>query len=116
MESRNLSNLSGAIFYSLKEWSEQSVSNFNILIAISFAFLMVSCAFCVICFIKIGRADERTTVISLKGAYAMLIVIVVCDMIFPRTYLVNQFFMFKYGIACFVSGMYAWLQCRKDFK
>jgi hypothetical protein len=46
----------------------------------------------------------------------MLVAIIACDMFFPRGYLVNQFFMFKYGIAFFVSGLYLFLQYRKDFK
>jgi hypothetical protein len=46
----------------------------------------------------------------------MLIAIIACDMLFPRDYLANQFFMFKYGITCFVGGLYLFIQYRKDFK
>lgn len=85
MKIKSLNDIPEALFYPLKEWSEQSIGNFNLLVGIGFIFVM-------------------------------LVAVIACDMFFPRGYLVNQFFMFKYGIACFVSGLYLFLQYRKDFK
>lgn len=116
MKIKSLSDIPEAMFYPLKEWSEQSIGNFNLLVGIGFIFVMFSAIFVVTYSIKMGKSDERTLLISLKSAYIMLVAIIACDMFFPRGYLVNQFFMFKYGIACFVSGLYLFLQYRKDFK
>lgn len=116
MKINSLSDIPNALFYPLKEWSEQSVGNFNLLVGIGFVFVMFSAAFVIFYSIKTGKSDERTTLISLKSAYFMLVAIIVCDLFFPKGYLVNQFFMFKYGIACFVSGLYLWLQSKKDLE
>lgn len=116
MKIKSLSDIPEALFYPLKEWSEQSIGNFNLLVGIGFVFVMFSAIFVVTYSIKMGKSDERTLLISLKSAYITLISIIVCDMLFPRDYLVNEFFMFKYGFACFASGLYLFLQYRKDFK
>ena len=116
MKIKSLSDIPEALFYPLKEWSEQSIGNFNLLVGIGFLFVMFSTIFVVTYSIKIGKADERTTLIILKGAQIMLFAIIACDILFPKDYLVNQFFMFKYGNAFFVSGLYLFIQYRKDFK
>jgi hypothetical protein len=115
MNIKSLSDIPEAVFYPLKTWADQSIGNFNLFIGLSFLFVVISAIFVITYSIKIGRSDERTTLISLKSAYAVLVAIIVCDMIFPRNYLINQFFMLKYGIACFTGGMYLFLQYRKDF-
>ncbi|WP_394456643.1 DUF2178 domain-containing protein [Leuconostoc suionicum] len=112
----DITNISDALFYPLKKWSEQSIGNYNLLIGISFLFFIFGVAFVIIYSIKTGKSDERTTLINLKSTYFMLIAIIVCDMFFPKGYLAHQFFLFKYGIACLVSGLYLWVQSRKDFK
>ncbi|MDM7642627.1 DUF2178 domain-containing protein [Leuconostoc citreum] len=116
MKINSLSDLPDALFYPLKKWSEQSIGNYNLLVGIGFIFVMFSAAFVITYSIKTGKSDERTTLISLKSAYFMLIVIIACDLFFPKGYLVNQFFMLKYGMACFVSGLYLWFQSRKDLE
>lgn len=116
MEISNLNNIPGSLFYLLKNWSEQSVGNYNLLIVIAFAFVMLSSIFLIYICLKIGRSDERTLLINLKGAYVMLVAIILCDMIFPKSYLVHQFFMLKYGIACFAAAFYLAMTYRKDLK
>lgn len=116
MKIKSLSDISKTLFYPLKEWSEQSIGNFNLLVGIGFLFVMFSAIFVVTYSIKMGKSDERMLLISLKSAYVMLIAIIACDILFPRDYLVNQFFMVKYGFSCFASGLYLFLQYRKDFK
>lgn len=116
MKIKSLSDIPEVIFYPLKEWAEQSVANFNLLVGSGFIFVMFSAIFVVTYSIKMGKSDERTLLISLKSTYVMLIAIIACDMLFPRDYLANQFFMFKYGITCFVGGLYLFIQYRKDFK
>ena len=66
---------------------------------------MLTVIFFIIITIKIGRKDERTSKISLYSVYAMLIALIVCDFIFPKEYLVQTFFMLKYGIACLSGGI-----------
>ncbi|MGX4593469.1 DUF2178 domain-containing protein [Leuconostoc sp. JNUCC 76] len=112
----DITNSSDTLFYPLKKWSEQSIGNYNLLIGISFLFFIFGVVFAIIYSMKIGKSDERTTLISLKSAYFMLIAIIVCDMFFPKGYLVHQFFLFKYGIAFSISGLYLWVQSKKDLK
>lgn len=45
----------------------------------------------------------------------MLFAIVICDILFPKTYMWNQFFMFKYAIAFIVAGISMAIHYRKDF-
>lgn len=116
MTTKSLSSVPGSFFYSIKEWSEQSIGNYNQLIGITFVFCILSIIFLLYFCLKIGRSDERTLLINLKAAYVMLIAIILCDIIFPREYLVNQFFMLKYGIACFASGIYLALKYRSEVK
>ncbi|MGY3777960.1 DUF2178 domain-containing protein [Isobaculum melis] len=116
MKIKSLSDLPGALFYPLKEWTEQSIGNFNLFIGLGFLFIMASAALVLFYTVKIGKSDERTTKINLTSCYCMLMSIVICDIIFPKDYLINQFFMLKYGIAFFVSGIYLLIQYRKDFK
>lgn len=116
MTINSLSDVPEILFYPLKKWSEQSIGNFNLLVGIGFIFVMISTILVITYSKKIGRSDERTTLINLKSAYAMLVAIIACDMLLPKGYLVNQFFMFKYGIAFFIGGLYLFLQYRKDFK
>ncbi|MBO0477108.1 DUF2178 domain-containing protein [Vagococcus sp. DIV0080] len=116
MKIKSLMDVPSALFYPLKEWTEKSITNFNIFVGIGMAFMIFSMVLYYIYASKIGKSDERTSKIHLKSAYFMLMTIIICDLAFPRDYLVNQFFMIKYSLAIFVSGVYLSLQYRKDFK
>ena len=84
MKIKSLSDIPEALFYPLKEWSEQSIGNFNLLGRIGFIFVMFSAIFVVTYSIKMGKSDERTMLISLKSAYVMLVAIIACDMFFSK--------------------------------
>lgn len=116
MKIKSLMDVPTALFYPLKEWTEKSITNFNIFIGIGMIFLLFSIGLLLIYSSKIGKSDERSSNIHLKGAYFILMTIIISDLLFPRDYLVNQFFMFKYGLACFAGGLYLLFQYRKDFK
>lgn len=102
----NSEYFSNSLFYPLKKWAEESPSNYNLLIGLSFVFVMLAVIFFIVITIKIGRKDERTSKISLYSAYTMLMALVVCDIVFPKGYLAETFFMLKYGIACLSGGIY----------
>jgi hypothetical protein len=66
-------------------------------------------------YIKMGKADERTSQIYLINAGIMFGVIVSCDIIFPKEYMWQIFFLFKYPLAFFASAIYLSVQYKKDF-
>ncbi|WP_019156294.1 hypothetical protein [Robertmurraya massiliosenegalensis] len=115
MEIKFLSNIHDAIFHSLKNWAEQSPGNWNILIGVGFLLLIGSVIFAYVFYKKIGKDDERTNKIFLKSSYCMLLVIILCDIIFPKDYMWNVFFLFKYALAILASGIYMAQQYKKDF-
>ena len=109
------SDIHYAIFNPLKSWAEQSNGNWNILIGVGFLLLISSAIFAFVFYKKIGKDDERTSKIFLKSSYCVLWVIVLCDMIFPKEYMWNIFFLFKYGLAFLAGGIYLAVQYKKDF-
>ena len=114
MINKFFSDIHYAIFFPLKSWSEQSTGNWNILIVVGFLLLMGSVIFAYVFYKKIGQGDERTNNIFLKSSYCMLLVIVLCDMIFPKDYMWNIFILFKYGLAFLAGGIYLAIQYIKD--
>lgn len=115
MITKFFSDIHNAIFYPLKSWAEQSTGNWNILIVVGFLLVMGSAIFAMVFHMKMGPTDERTNKISLKSAYFVLCVIVLCDLIFPKDYMWNIFFMFKYALAFLAGGIYLAVQYKKDF-
>ncbi|MCA1035498.1 MULTISPECIES: DUF2178 domain-containing protein [Bacillus] len=115
MEIKSISDIPNALFYPLKTWAEQSSGNWNILVGIGFLLLIGSAIFAYIFYKKIGHDDERTNKIFLKSSYFMLLAIIICDTIFPRDYMWNIFFLFKYALAILACGIYLAAQYKKDF-
>lgn len=111
----NISDISNAIFYPLKSWAEHSQGNWNILIVSSLVLLLVGGILTYLFRKKMGKADERTTQISLKSSLIMLCVVVLCDIIFPKEYMWQIFFLFKYSLAFLASGIYLAVRYKKDF-
>lgn len=109
-----LSAIHYAIFSPLKTWAEASTGNWNLLIGIGFLLVMGSAFLTYVYYQKIGKGDERTNTIFLKSSYCMLLVIILCDMIFPKDYMWNVFFLFKYGLAFLAAGMYMAIRYKKD--
>ncbi len=114
MINESISDIHNAIFSPLRSWAEQSAGNWNILIGVGFLLLMGSLIFAYVFYKKIGKEDERTTIIFLKSSSFMLLTIVLCDIIFPKDYMWNIFFLFKYGLAFLVAGIYMAIQYKKD--
>lgn len=115
MEIKSLSDIPAAIFYPLKTWAEQSTGNWNILVGIGFLLMMGSAIVILLLSMKMGPKDERTSKISMRSAYYMLGVIILCDLIFPKEYMWNIFFLFKYGLAFLAGGIYLAVQYKRDF-
>ncbi len=104
-----------SIFYPLKIWAEQSTGNWNILVGTGFLLLIASMIIVFVYSKKIGNEDERTNKIFLKGSNYMLLALVLCDVIFPKEYMWQIFFLFKYSISFLVTGIFLFLQYKKDF-
>jgi xanthine/uracil permease len=115
MKMGSSSEISNTIFHPLKNWAEQSTGNWNMLIGSGFVLLVVGVVLLYVYQKKIGKADERTNQIYLKSAYIMLSVVVLCDIIFPKDYMWQIFFLFKYSFAIIASVIYLAVRYKKDF-
>nr|WP_099363669.1 DUF2178 domain-containing protein [Fredinandcohnia onubensis] len=111
----DFSDISNAIFGPLKSWAEQSQGNWNILIVSGFLLVFVGGILTNVLQKKMGEADERTDQIKLKSAFIMLSGIVLCDVIFPKEYMWQIFFLFKYSLAFLASAVYLAIRYKKDF-
>jgi len=107
--------IENAIFTPLKTWTEQSNSNWNMLIGIGIVSLIVGLILVYVFHKKMGVADERTNQIGLKSALIMLYGVILCDLIFPKEYMWQIFFLFKYSLAFIASGIYLAVRYKKDF-
>lgn len=114
MKIKSISDIPNVIFNPLKSWAEQSTGNWNILIGVGFLLFMGSAIFAYVFYKKIGQDDERTNKIFLKNSYFMLWAIILCDIIFPKDYMWNIFFLFKYALAILAGGIYMAIKYKKD--
>ncbi|MTH53810.1 DUF2178 domain-containing protein [Bacillus mangrovi] len=103
------------IYSSLRTWSEQSAGNWNILLGIGLLLLVAGGILTYVFHKKMGEADERTVHISLKSCLIMLCAIILGDLIFPKEYMWQIFFLFKYSLAFLASGIYLAIKYKKDF-
>lgn len=106
--------VTNTLFLPLKAWVEQSNGNWNILIVSGFLLLFVGIGLIFILRNKIGKEDERTNLIYLKSSFIMLGGIILCDMFFPKDYMWQIFFLFKYSIAFMASAVYLAVRYWKD--
>lgn len=107
--------ISISIFSPLKAWAEESVDNYHILLASGFVLLLVGLILTYAYYKKMGKPDERTKQIHLNSAYIMLCGVVLFDLIFPKEYMWQIFFLFKYSFAFIASGIYLAVRYKKDF-
>ncbi|MEC1290434.1 DUF2178 domain-containing protein [Bacillus mojavensis] len=107
--------ITNAIFSPLKSWAEHSPGNWNILIGSGFVLLVVGLILTFVFIKKMGKADERTNQIALKGSLCTLYALIFCDLLFPKEYMWQVFFLFKYSIAFVASGIYLAVRYKKDF-
>ncbi|WP_200411190.1 DUF2178 domain-containing protein [Virgibacillus salexigens] len=104
-----------SVFNPLKTWVEESTANWNMLIGIGFVMLLIGLALTFVFLLKMGKADERTIQIQLKNTLIMLFGVILCDIIFPKEYMWQIFFLFKYSFAFIASGIYLAFRYKKDF-
>ncbi|WP_078395339.1 DUF2178 domain-containing protein [Shouchella patagoniensis] len=109
------SEISNAVFDPLRTWAEKSTGNWNMLVGSGFVLVLVGVILLFVYLKKMGKADERTNQIHLKSALIMLFGVILCDIIFPKEYMWQIFFLFKYSIAFFASGIYLAFRYNKDF-
>ncbi|PJY99144.1 MULTISPECIES: hypothetical protein [Bacillus] len=107
--------ITNAIFSPLKSWAEHSPGNWNILIGSGFVLLVVGVILTFVFIKKMGKGDERTNHIALKASLCTLYALVFCDLLFPKEYMWQIFFLFKYSIAFFASAIYLAIRYIKDF-
>ncbi|GGH19814.1 DUF2178 domain-containing protein [Paenibacillus segetis] len=115
MITKSISDIHNSIFSPLKSWAEHSSGNWNILIGVGFLLVMGSAIFTFVFYKKLGQDDERTNKIFLTSSFYMLLVIILCDMIFPKDDMWTIFFLFKYALAFLAGGIYLAVQYKKDF-
>ncbi|SFM38626.1 hypothetical protein SAMN04487943_11630 [Gracilibacillus orientalis] len=111
----NPDEISHTIFYPLKTWAEASPGNWNMLLGSGFVLLLVGLILIYAYSQKIGKPDERTNQIHLRSAYILLWVVILSDIIFPKDYMWQIFFLFKYSLAFIASGIYLAVRYKKDF-
>lgn len=111
----NPDEISNTIFNPLKTWAEATPGNWNILLGSGFVLLLVGLILLFGFLRKMGKADERTNQIHLKSAYIILMGVILCDIIFPKEYMWQIFFLFKYSLAFIASGFYLAFRYKKDF-
>ena len=109
--------IENAIFTPLKTWTEQSNSNWNMLIGIGFLSFIVGAVLIYVLQKKMGMSvpDERTKHIGLKSSLVVLYGVFLCDLIFPKEYMWQIFFLFKYSLAFLAAGIYLAVRYKKDF-
>lgn len=110
-----IEEISNEVFYPLKTWADKSTDNWNMLIGTGIVLLIVGGILTYVFHKKIGKADERTNQISLKSTLIMLGGVILCDIIFPKEYMWQIFFLFKYSLAFIASGIYLAFRYKTDF-
>lgn len=112
---KSSTEISNSVFDPLKTWAEASPGNWNILIGSGFVLFVVGFVLVLGFLMKIGKGDERTNQINLKSAYVLLLIVILCDIVFPKEYMWQIFFLFKYSLAFIGSGIYLAVRYKKDF-
>lgn len=103
------------LFSPLKNWVENSTANWNTLIGVGFVLFVIGFALTLILLLKMGKSDERTNHIHLKSTLIILYVVIFLDVIFPKEYMWQIFFLFKYSFAFIASGIYLAVRYIKDY-
>lgn len=104
-----------SIFHPLKIWVEESNDNWNMMIVGGLGLMIIGGILLWVYSRKIGKNDERTSSIYLKCSYTILFVVILLDMIFPKEYMWQLFFLFKYSLAFIAGGIYLAIRYKKEF-
>ncbi|KRL23156.1 hypothetical protein [Lentilactobacillus kisonensis] len=116
MDIKSISDIPAWIFYPIKLWADKDSDNFNILVGTGMILLVRSFIMVWILVRRLGESDERTSGIYLKAMSNALVVLIVCEIIFPSTYLVNQFKLYKYAFAMIAAAIYLFSKYRKEMR
>ena len=112
---KSSTEISNAVFEPLRAWTEASSGNWNMLLGSGLALLLIGLILVFGFTVKIGKGDERTNQISLKSALIILYAVIFFDVIFPKEYMWQIFFLFKYSLAFIASGVYLAMRYKRDF-
>lgn len=115
MKIKSISDIPESLFNSLKIWTEASTLNFNILVGIGSIIMLAGIILGAYYYKKIGKEDEYSRGIYYKATSLMLATIFICDIFFPKTYMWNQFTLYKYAFATLVFALSLMYQYRRDF-
>jgi len=99
----------------IKSLSDIPSALFYLLLGIGMLLLIFGIALVYVYTKKIGKEDEHSQKIYYISVNAMLLTIVFLDILFPKDYMWNQFFLYKYALAFIVSGLSLVYQYRKQF-
>lgn len=103
------------IFHPFKIWVEESTDHWNMMIVGGLGLIIIGVILLFVYRSKIGKTDERTSPIYLKCTYIMFAVVTLLDCIFPKEYMWQLFFLFKYSLAFIAGGIYLAIRYKKDF-
>lgn len=112
---KSISSVSETMFHPVKSFAEESSSNWNMLLCLGLVLLLLGVILTYVFQRKLGKPDERTKQVSLKSGFIILFGIILCDVIFPKTYMWEIFFIYKYAMAFIASGIYLAIRYKKDF-
>lgn len=105
-----------AMFQPLKTWIEASTDHWNMLIGIGFILFSAGIILVFLCYRTIGKQDESNTQLYYQSVFVLLSVLVLCDLIFPKEYMWQLFFLYKYALAFLACGIYLAFRYIKDGK
>lgn len=115
MKIESISDIPEALFYNLKLWADASITHWNIFVTLPMVLAIITVIASFYLIKKIGKADERTNGYYKNWAYFVLMSVIILDILFPKTYFIQQFFAYKYAISFFVGALYLGWQYKKDF-
>ncbi|GHP14596.1 hypothetical protein YK48G_20210 [Lentilactobacillus fungorum] len=116
MNIKSISDIPAWLFYPIKLWADKDSDNFNILVGTGMILLVLSLIMVWVLVRRLGDSDERTTGVYLKATSIAFVVVIICEIIFPSTYLVNQFKLYKYAFAMIAAAIYLFGEYRKETK
>ncbi|MDN7242537.1 DUF2178 domain-containing protein [Planococcus sp. N028] len=111
---KSSTEISNSIFYPLKNWAEETSGNWNMLVGSGFVLVLLGVLLLYVYIKRIGKADERTNQIYLNSASIMLCGVVLFDLIFPKEYMWQIFFLFKYAFVFIAAGIYLAVRYKKE--
>ncbi|MDH5105026.1 DUF2178 domain-containing protein [Lentilactobacillus diolivorans] len=116
MQVKSISDIPNWLFLPVKHWTTESSDHFNLFVGSGMLLTIVLIIALWWVYRKIGKSDERTDPIYLRAVCAGFVALIMCEVIFPDSYLINQFKVYKYAITLLVIFIYLWRAYRTQFK